>query len=50
MRLTRVGAMKVLVQRWVWIRWSASSGSNFCMTTTRPPKSWVVLAKEPGAE
>src|SRR5213078_1268181 len=29
---------------------SASSGSNFRMTTTVPPKTWVNWAKLPGAE
>ncbi len=41
MRFTRVGAMKVEVQRWRAIARSASSGSNFRITTTVPPKTSV---------
>jgi hypothetical protein len=42
--------MNVLVTRWVWIRWSARSGSNRRMTTTVPPMTAEKRAKEPGAE
>jgi len=50
MRFTSVGAMKVDVQWWRSIVRSASSGSNFRMTTTAPPKTCVNCAKPPGAE
>ena len=42
--------MNVDVQRWRSIAHSASSGSNFRMTTTVPPKTWVKWAKPLGAE
>ena len=50
MRLSRVGAMKVLVHRWRAMAASAASGSNFGSTTTVPPKTCAYVAKPPGAE